>query len=70
MPNIIIQLANKNHLDFASIICKEMTTSAKQIGTGIAIRTPAYIQQKIMEGKAVIALSDEGHFVGFCYIET
>lgn len=70
MSKIIIQLANQNHLDFATIICDAMATSAKQRGTGIAKRTPEYIQQKIMEGKAVIALSNDGHWVGFCYIET
>jgi hypothetical protein len=70
MSNSIIQLANQNHLDFATIICEEMASSAKQRGTGIAKRTPEYIQQKILEGKAVIALSEDGHWVGFCYIET
>ena len=33
-------------------------------------RTPEYIAQKIDEGKAVIAVTDDGTWVGFCYIET
>jgi hypothetical protein len=70
MSNIMIYPANRNHLDFAPVICKEMESSAMQRGTGIAKRTPEYIQQKMLEGKAIIAISEEGHWVGFCYIET
>lgn len=46
-----------------------MAESAKARGTGIAKRSPEYIQEKIMEGKAVIALASDGAWVGFCYIE-
>lgn len=38
-------------------------------GTGIAKRSSDYIAQKIAEGKAVIALTADGEWVGFCYIE-
>src|SRR5687767_6499034 len=47
-----------------------MEDSAKARGTGIAKRPPEYIEQKIDEGKAVIAVTDTGKWVGFCYIET
>ena len=47
-----------------------MESSAKARGTGIAKRSPEYIEQKINEGKAVIALTNTGEWVGFCYIET
>ncbi len=47
-----------------------MAASAKARGTGIARRSPAYIQQKMLEGKAVIAHTPDGRWVGFCYIET
>ena len=46
-----------------------MASSAKARGTGIAQRTPDYITAKILEGKAVIALTKENDWVGFCYIE-
>jgi len=39
-------------------------------GTGIAKRSPDYISMKMEEGKAVIAHTPEGEWVGFCYIET
>ncbi len=47
-----------------------MEASAKARGTGIAKRSPAYVSQKIDEGKAVIALTEDATWVGFCYIET
>lgn len=46
-----------------------MEASAKARGTGIAKRSPDYIVQKMNEGKAVIALTSKGDWVGFCYIE-
>lgn len=47
-----------------------MASSAAARGTGIATRSPDYIEKKIDEGKAVIALTKGGEWVGFCYIET
>ncbi len=47
-----------------------MEASAKARGTGIAKRTPDYVTHKMEEGKAVIAVTDDGTWVGFCYIET
>jgi len=41
----------------------------KARGTGIAKRSPEYVSQKIQEGKAVIAVTATGEWVGFCYIE-
>lgn len=55
---------------YAETITSEMESSAKARGTGIAKRTPEYLCNKIDEGKAVIAVTTEGKWVGFCYIET
>jgi hypothetical protein len=65
-----IQVANSSHQDFAQIICDEMESSAKARGTGIAKRSPDYIKEKMREGKAVIAFTEDGIWAGFCYIET
>jgi hypothetical protein len=65
-----IQIANTSHQDFAQIICDEMEASAKARGTGIAKRSPDYIKEKMREGKAVIAFTEDGFWAGFCYIET
>ena len=65
-----VELATDAHLHFAAEICAEMEQSAKARGTGIAKRSPEYVQQKIHEGKAVVALTNRGEWAGFCYIET
>ena len=63
-------MANAADKQYAELITHEMEASAAARGTGIAKRSPDYIEQKIDEGKAVIALTDTGEWVGFCYIET
>lgn len=67
--NIIIRVAIPADKKYAPVITDEMASSAKARGTGIAKRSPAYIEQKMEEGKAVIALTSSGEWVGFCYIE-
>lgn len=62
--------ATELHTKYAEQICNEMAESAKARGTGIAKRTPDYLIQKMLEGKAVIALHNDGTWAGFCYIET
>ena len=66
---IPIKVASATYHQYAETICNLMEEAAKQRGTGIAKRKPEYIQKKMSEGNAVIAL--EGNNVaGFCYIET
>jgi hypothetical protein len=67
--HIIVRIANSGDADFAEIITAEMEESAKARGTGIAKRSPQYIIDKMTEGQAVIALTTEKVWVGFCYIE-
>jgi hypothetical protein len=67
--NIIIRVATVSDKVYSKAITDEMEASAKARGTGIAKRSPEYIEKKMEEGKAVIALTKEGTWVGFCYIE-
>ena len=67
--NIIIREATPADARYAINITNEMESSAMARGTGIARRSPEYIVKKIEEGKAVIALTEDGSWVGFCYIE-
>lgn len=67
--NIIVRVATSDDKKYSEIITTEMEESAKARGTGIAKRSPLYIEQKMEEGKAVIALLPDGTWVGFCYIE-
>lgn len=64
--NLIV--ANESHFKYAQDICDTIAESAKVRGTGIAKRTPEYIQKKLSNGNAVLAL-DGDKFAGFCYIE-
>jgi hypothetical protein len=66
---IIVRVAHSGDASFANAITDEMESSAKARGTGIAKRSPAYVAAKINEGKSVIAYTEEGSWVGFCYIE-
>jgi hypothetical protein len=67
---IIVRVATPDDKKYSTIITDEMAASAAARGTGIAKRSPEYIEQKMDEGKAVIAVMPDGKWVGFCYIET
>jgi N-acetylglutamate synthase-like GNAT family acetyltransferase len=66
---IIVRVAIPGDIIYSSIITDEMALSAQARGTGIAKRSPEYISEKITEGKAVIAVTEDKKWVGFCYIE-
>lgn len=68
--SILVRTATAADIHYAETITTEMAESAKVRCTGIAKRSPMYIQQKMEEGKAVIALTPDGTWVGFCYIES
>ena len=67
---ISIVVTQEEHFKYAEIICDTIESSAKLRGTGIAKRTPEYIQKKMTNRDAVIALDKNGDFAGFCYIES
>lgn len=64
-----IREAQAADLNYAQEIVLEIEESAKIRGTGIAKRTPEYVSGKMSEGKAIIALTKDGEWAGFCYIE-
>jgi N-acetylglutamate synthase-like GNAT family acetyltransferase len=66
---LIVRRATPADKHYAETITTEMEESAKARGTGIAKRSPAYIEMKMDEGKAIIATTQDGTWVGFCYIE-
>ena len=69
ISNIIVRAATADDKHYAVTITDEMAESAKARVTGIARRSPEYIERKMEEGKAVIATTKDGVWVGFCYIE-
>lgn len=67
--SIIVRVADVNDGQFAQQIVEEMESSARIRGTGISKRSPGSVALKMREGKAVIALTADGQWVGFSYIE-
>ena len=65
-----VKVAEVQDLKYVWVILREIEESAKERGTGIAKRTASYLEEKINEGKAVMAFSAAGEWAGFCYIET
>ena len=65
-----IHVAGKEHEAWVDTITGEMANSAQARGTGIAKRSSEYLISKIQEGKAIIALTKDNKWAGFCYIET
>jgi len=70
ISEIIVRVACPEDVKFAESVCEEIFISSQERKTGIARRTPEYISEKILAGKAVIAVSDSGEFAGFSYIES
>jgi hypothetical protein len=68
--NITLTIASEVHLHYVKEIELALLEASQQKGTGIAVRSSAYLSGKMKEGKAIIAYSDEGFWAGFCYIES
>ncbi len=66
---IDIRIAGKDDEKFAKLITDEMHQSAVSRGSGISKRSPGSIIRKIREGKAIVAVTESGVWVGFSYIE-
>ena len=67
--DIVVEVADERHISYVPEILKTIEDATKVRGTGIAKRKPEYVEQKIREGKAIIALCND-EFAGFCYIES
>ena len=70
IADIIVRVATVDDFVYAEEICDEIFISSQERRTGIARRTPEYIREKMRAGKAVIALTSDGDFAGFSYIES
>jgi hypothetical protein len=69
MGNVTVDIANVMHLKYVDQVNDAIDQASKERGTGIARRTYEYIANKMLEGKAIIAL-DGDKLAGFCYIES
>ncbi len=68
--HIVIRTAHAGDVQYAAAISAEMELSAKVRGTGISKRPPSLIIEKILQGKAVIAVCKNGLWAGFSYLQT
>jgi hypothetical protein len=66
---IFVRVATLNDIKYASEICRETESSAIARGTGIAKRPVEAVAQKMRDGKAVIAVTAAGIWVGFAYLQ-
>jgi len=70
LKNIQILVATEEHLKYVDEVNDAIDHASKERGTGIARRTYEYIADKMLAGKAIIALDGGITFAGFCYVET
>jgi len=62
-----VKIAGEEDIPFVPQILEEIEISAKERGTGIAKRSPEYVEQKIREGKAIIAPFASSFARGFIF---
>ena len=67
---IDICIATEKHLTYIPQVEKALYGASLQKGTGIAVRSKEYLEEKILQGKSIIALNKLGEWAGFCYIES
>ncbi len=70
MEKFIVKSAGVTDLEYIQDIVDAIFEASQHKGTGIAIRTPEYIKGKILQDKAIIAVTESGKWAGFCYIES
>ena len=67
---IIVRSAIPADVVFADQIIHEMESSAIARGSGISKRSAVSVIEKIDAGKAIVAVTENGEWAGFSYIET
>ena len=67
---IIVRPAQSSDVIFADQIIREMESSALARGSGISKRSAESVIEKINADKAIIAVTEDGKWAGFSYIET
>ena len=63
-----VVIATEQHLKYCQEISDTIAEAARDKDSGLALRAPEYLAEKISAGNAVIALDDE-ELSGFCYIQ-
>jgi N-acetylglutamate synthase-like GNAT family acetyltransferase len=66
---VIIKITGENEEKFACQIAEDTDRLALARGSGISKHSPESIIRKMRDGKAVVAITNEGQWAGFSYIE-
>src|SRR5438309_8921436 len=66
---IIVRISNTSDLQFVNNIVEEIEISSRIPGVNILKRSPELIAQKLMNGEAVIAYTQNKEWVGFSYVQ-
>ncbi len=66
--NIVIRIADERDLKFMQEVSEWYIRSSEERKTGIATRSPEYLENKVRNGNAIIAFVED-NLAGFCYIE-
>ena len=69
ISSVHVVVADESHARYIPDILGAIFEASKVPGNSIVMRDPDYLALKMREGKAVIALCDDGSFAGFCYLE-
>ena len=81
MQDIRIEFATSEHLVYSQEISDAIARAAQDKDSGLALREPSYIAEKILAGNGIIALDCSGNgtdggtgtmvprLAGFCYIQ-
>lgn len=67
---IFIRIADERDTRYVPEIIAETERSAIARGSGIAKRSNSSVEEKILAGKAIVAVTSDGEWVGFSYLET
>ncbi|RMG40421.1 MAG: GNAT family N-acetyltransferase [Candidatus Dadabacteria bacterium] len=70
MEEISVEITSAKHSGYAEKISKLIEQASREPHTGLALRSPEYLLEKINAGQAVIALTSSKELCGFCYIES
>ena len=67
---IIVRVSTITDLIYVQTITEEIERASADPSTSILKRSASLIAEKIMTGNAVIAVTNNGKWVGFCYLQT
>lgn len=67
--DIQVVISDQNYLEYIPDVINLIDKASQKEGSGLALRSEAYLETKLIEEKAVMAFVD-GELAGFCYIET